>query len=205
MLRSLLRFLSPGRQAPSPITRIGSETVVLYAELPVPSSRPKSAAKTIPATAPESVCHRQRVLTMKLEHTRLCSPGRCGRLKDLGIDTAGELATADIKSLAESFGSPRKAAAILKRYRRAIRLAAAVPGLTHRDALLLVSVHRRSIRGLALESPAALHRDLQRFAESTTGRRQLRGRRLPSVRRIKRWIAASESLAREAATPLHVA
>ena len=77
----------------------------------------------------------------------------------------------------------------------AIRFAAAVPGMMPRDAMLLISIHRRSVRGLALESPAALHRDLLRFAESTNGRLQLRGRRVPSLRRLKRWIAECESSA----------
>jgi hypothetical protein len=68
-----------------------------------------------------------------------------------------------------------------------------VPGMMPRDALLLISIHRRSARGLACESPASLHRDLERFAESTRGRTQLRGRRIPSMRRLKRWIAQCES------------
>ena len=141
-------------------------------------------------------------MSMRLEHTRLCSEKRCHRLGEMGIVTAGHLATADLAVVAARFGAPRKAIRVLKQYRRAIRLAASVPGMMPRDAQLLISIHRRSARGLALETAALLHRDLQRFAESTPGRRQLRGRRLPSVRRIKRWIAACEHNVRN--RPLHI-
>ncbi len=97
--------------------------------------------------------------------------------------------------LAVHFRASRKAERVIKHYRRAIRFAAAVPGMMPRDAMLLISIHRRSVRGLASESPAALHRDLQRFAASTKGRVQLRGRQVPSTRRLKRWIAQCESSA----------
>jgi hypothetical protein len=108
--------------------------------------------------------------------------------------TAGDLATANPDVLAQQFTAKRKAASVLKQYRRAIRLAASVPGMMPLDAMLLISIHRRSVRGLASEKPSMLHRDLERFAESSRGRVQLRGRRIPSTRRLRRWIAECESL-----------
>jgi hypothetical protein len=197
MLRAFLRLFSSSPQRPSSIhnRRASSrDPVVLYAHSDHPSERVE--AGRLPKAASERVNHRARLMSMRLEHTRLCSQQRCKRLREYGILTAGDMATADPKQIAQKFAAPKKAVRILKQYRRAIRLAAAVPGMMPRDAQLLISIHRRSVRGLALESPASLHRDLQRFAESSPGRRQLRGRRLPSTRRIKRWISACESYAR---------
>ncbi len=132
--------------------------------------------------------HRARLLSMRLEHVQLCSPHRCARLQELGIVTAGDLAFASPERLATKFRASRRALRVLKEYRRAIRFAASVPGMMPRDAMLLISVHRRSARGLSLESAAKLRRDLDRFAASSQGQACLRGRRLPSTRRLNRWI-----------------
>jgi hypothetical protein len=175
-----------------------ADRIVLYAHVEnPPSSRVKVArlAEKTRRPLPARVSHRERLLSMRLEHTKLCSQRRCERLRQLGIVTAGDLSGANPERLAMHFGAPRKALSMIKQYRRAIRFAAAVPGMMPRDAMLLICIHRRSARGLACESPAALHRDLERFAESSKGRMQLRGRRIPSTRRLKRWIAECESTA----------
>lgn len=132
---------------------------------------------------------------MHLEHIQICNRRRCQRLAELGIRTVGDLASADPECLSQHFTASRKALRVLQQYRRAIRFAASVPGMMPRDAMLLVSIHRRSVRSLACESAAQLHRDLQRFSESSQGQLQLRGRRLPSTRRIKRWIEQCELVA----------
>jgi hypothetical protein len=194
MLRSFLRLLSKAPQEPS-LVEIDANRVTLYAKVERPS-RTKVVSlpiKTNPNQVSANPSHRERLLSMRLEHTRLCSTRRCQRFQELGVVTAGDLACATPERLAVHFRASRKAERVIKHYRRAIRFAAAVPGMMPRDAMLLISIHRRSVRGLALESPAALHRDLQRFAESTKGRVQLRGRQVPSTRRLKRWIAQCES------------
>ena len=184
MLLRLFNLFLRSPQAPS-LLDPGPNQVVLYAR--VGSSARKrvkhSPRPTVPirSASPVRSCHRERLLSMKLEHTKLCSPHRCQRLRELGIVTAGDLASVNPDQLARQFTARRKAVSVIKRYRRAIRLAASVPGMMPRDAMLLVSIHRRSVRGLASESPSALHRDLERYAESTKGRLQLRGRRIPSA------------------------
>lgn len=193
MLRSFLRLFSPPT-APKPIEMAGG-SITLYAKVPLAENKPKSIQKS-PAhqTAHQPAGnHRQRVLSMKIAHIGICSPQRAKRLAALNMITAGDLAVADPSTLAKHFGAPRKAASMLRHYRRAIRLAASVPGMMPRDAMLLVSIHRRSIRGLASETPGSLYRDLQRFAESSQGQTLLRGRRLPSTRRIKQWIMQCEA------------
>ena len=201
MLRSLLRFLSHTPVKPS-LLETDANRVVLYARVETPADSQQQARgtarksvtrKRTAAAPPAHVSHRARIFSMRLEHTRLCSQRRCERLHELGIVTAGDLSNANPERLALHFGSPRKALRVIKQYRRAIRFASAVPGMMPRDALLLISIHRRSVRGLASESAAALHRDLERFAESTKGRLQLRGRQIPSTRRLKRWITQCES------------
>lgn len=172
-----------------------SNEVVLHAHVVEPPSSKRGAPKAhalTPSPAPIRVTHRQRLLSMELEHIKLCSPRRCERLRSLGVKTAGDLSSANPRQLASNFGAQRKAYRVLSDYRRAVRLAASVPGMMPRDALLLISIHRRSVQGLASESAPALHRDLERFAESTRGRVQLRGRRVPSTRRLKQWIAACQ-------------
>jgi hypothetical protein len=198
MLRSLLRLFSNAPQKPSLIDT-GEDRVVLYARVEHAANKKNSAAalpeKSRSARLPAQSGHRERLLAMRLEHTKLCSPRRCERLRRLGIVTAGDLSAADPERVAMHFAAPRKALRVIKQYRRDIRFAAAVPGMMPRDALLLISIHRRSVRGLASETPASLHRDLERFAESSKGRLQLQGRRIPSTRRLKRWIAQCESRA----------
>jgi hypothetical protein len=196
MLRFLFQVLSHLKQRPT------SSDVVLHAHIEATPESVHSKPTTIAAPhaeparqlkpAPPGVTHRQRLLSMQLEHTKLCSPHRAQRLKSLGVFSAGDLSNSDLKQLAAHFSASKKALRMLTQYRRAIRFAAAVPGMMPRDAMLLISIHRRSVRGLACESAAALHRDLERFAESTQGRIQLRGRRIPSTRRLKQWITTCE-------------
>ncbi len=170
MLRIFLRLVSPNVSQPQKLDA---------------AARADRSAQTPHASS----CHRDRLLSMRLAHTRLCSEHRCDLLGELGIVTAGDLLSFNVAKLKHPDVSP-KAARLVRRYRGAIRLAVAVPGMMPRDAQLLIGVHRRSVRGLACESPAALHRDLVRFSLSTKGRRLVRGRRLPSVRRIRKWIEA---------------
>lgn len=213
LLKSLLRWFSkPSTPRPIPIDE---PMAILYARtaprqtmdasiaakqgVPAPPvSRLRTVSKIERAQpSPKQVrgSHRHRLLSMRLEHVQICNRRRCQRLAKLGIHTAGDLAAADPERLAAHFTASRKALRVLQQYRRAIRFAASVPGLMPRDAMLLVSIHRRSARALACESAAQLHRDLQRFSESSQGQVQLRGRRLPSTRRIKRWIEQCELIA----------
>ena len=212
MIRSLRRlftgalFMGP---TPPESLALPSPTVTLYARVPASlgAAAKHSKTLTVPVTLTPSPAdqptnnHRQRVLSMKLGHTRICSAQRSDRLATMGIFTAGDMAFADPTALAKNFKASRRAERVLVQYRRAIRLAATVPGMTPRDAMLLVSIHRRSAGGLARETPAVLYRDLERFAESSQGQSLLRGRRLPSSRRIKQWVTQCDSL--RSRKPMH--
>jgi hypothetical protein len=204
MLRNLFQRLSADNQTSRECDR--RQPVVLYARMAHESGNKSTANRSLSSKdslselKPNS-CHRARVFSMRLEHTQLCSPHRCARLRELGILTAGDLASASPDQLASRFRAPRRALRILKQYRRAIRFAASVPGMMPRDAMLLISIHRRSTHGLSIESAATLQRDLERFAQSSQGQMQLRGRRLPSTRRLKQWINECQESAIQ--SPLH--
>ena len=197
MLKSFLKLLSRTPQQPVPVDPRSPDNAMLFAYLNHPPrnvNRTQTSKPAMVAAHPvPKPSHRERLLSMRIEHTKLCSESRADQFAAFGIETAGDLITANLKTLAEKYPSPRKAVRVLKRYRQAIRLSVRVPGMMPRDALLLISIHRRSVRGLAMETPVTLYRDLQRYAESTPGRKLLRGRRLPSVKRIRRWITASAS------------
>ena len=223
MLRSFLRMLSRSRDADSESTRelrgsaSGPPRVLLYAHVDRADTKSRRsdarlAVESEIAQSDESrklptdrrkrplsrADHRAWLFSMRMEHTRLVNEKRCSTLRKIGILTAGDLAFCDPAKLSARLGGTVKTMAILAKYRRAIRLAAAVPGMMPLDALLLISIHRRSLRGLAAESAAALYRDLQRFAISTNGRRLMKGRQVPSQRRLKKWIAACDSVIKKA-------
>ncbi|EMI15610.1 hypothetical protein RMSM_07436 [Rhodopirellula maiorica SM1] len=197
MLKTLFKLLSRTPQQPVPVDPQSQKNAALFAYLQQPppplNHTPTSKPAMVAAHPVPKASHRERLLSMRIEHLQICSESRANQFSEFGVDTAGDLISANLRTLAEKYPSPRKAVRVLKRYRQAIRLAARVPGMMPRDALLLISIHRRSVRGLAMETPMSLYRDLQRYAESTPGRKQLRGRRLPSVKRIRRWITVSAS------------
>ncbi len=189
MLRTLFRFLTAAPQAPRRIETVDGRSVVLYAHVDV-AAQAKRRSGSMSACLPcVSGDHRAWLLSMRLDHLRICSASRGERLQQIGIVTAGDLLAADLNVLARELDD-KNIIRPLKRTVHAIQFAASVPGMMPRDAMLLSCVHRSGIRSLATESPAVLHRDLQRFALSTKGQRALKGRRLPSVKRIRRWVDA---------------
>ena len=132
--------------------------------------------------------HRERIHSMPLDRTKLCSPNRCERLRNLGILTAGDLLEANAVWVASHFPAKNRARRAIRRYQRAIGISVSIPKMMPREAMLLFSVHRKHLKSLAADSPSQLVRDLERFSESSQGRKQLRGTTLPSVERVKSWI-----------------
>jgi len=132
--------------------------------------------------------HAQKIRSMSVEELRLFSPKRCDRLRRLGISTAGQLVDSKASRIANHFGAKKKVYRSIRQYQRAILVASSIPKMLPKDAMLLFSVYRRHSSSLASDSPAHLLRDLQRYSQSTLGRKQLRGEPLPSVERIKTWI-----------------
>lgn len=145
--------------------------------------------------------HRERLLAMNLEHLKLFPIRRCEQLASVGIQTAGDLVYGDPKAIAATFDHSERAERALRRYRAAIRMALAVDSMMPRDALLLVAIHRRSVASLSRESAAQLHRDLERFSLSTRGSKLVGRRGVPSLRRVKAWVATCRELAETSSMP----
>ncbi|MEM6779662.1 MAG: DUF4332 domain-containing protein [Planctomycetota bacterium] len=137
--------------------------------------------------------HRERLLAMRIQHLQLCSEKRASQLADVGIRTAGDLLWCQPERIAGSFRAPARACRAIRRFQSAIGLAVAVEGMTPRDAMLLIAIHRRSVDSLAGEHAATLRRDLERFSLSTQGTRLVGNRGIPSLRRIKAWIAECQT------------
>ena len=198
--------------APSAKTRQddASSDVVFWVDMPkipapptsqrcVEIQRTRSVSPNVTASISDRLgSHRERLLAMQLEHLKLCPPKRSQQLASLGVHTAGDLVFGDLKKIASSFESPSRAERAIRRYRAAIRLAASVDSMMPRDALLLVSIHRRSVASLSRESAAQLHRDLERFSLSTRGSKIIGRRSVPSLRRVKAWVATCRQIAESA-------
>ncbi|MEM6979748.1 MAG: DUF4332 domain-containing protein [Planctomycetota bacterium] len=128
---------------------------------------------------------------MQICHLKICRPGRAEQLKAFGIRTANDLLWCDVNVIAAQFDAPFRAKRALSRLQTAIRLAVTIDTMTPRDAMLLVAIHRSTVGSLACEHAATLRRDLERFSMSTRGRRLVGRRGIPSLRRLKQWIATS--------------
>ncbi len=76
--------------------------------------------------------------------------------------------------------------------RRCQRFARCLPPMRPWQALLLYAIHRRSPRRLAEESPARLHRDIQRFCLSSSGKRLLKGRPQPTQEQVTAWVQSAQ-------------
>ena len=191
MFRSFLRLVSPAAK-PKP-----SDVAVAPIKKSTTGSKVNPLANSIrasqPAMADSGGSHRERLFSMRLQHVKLCGVRRCKMFAKAKIFSVGDLASCDPIVVAQRMGAPRKAIATIKRYRRAIRLAASIPGLMPRDADLLIRIHRGSVTSIAQESPGLLFQDLQRFALSSEGSRLVGNRRLPSLRKVKSWVHSCRS------------
>ena len=187
MLKTIFKWVHPKRFARFMhaffLPRSQEKMVRLHCSVGPRGKHEKTATKV-----PGARSHTEVVLGMELCRTKICSMKRCNQLKQLGIATAGDLLHANATEIAENFSAKKRAVKTIRRYQRAIRVASSIPMMMPNDALLLFSVHRRHTQSLAMDSPSLLCRDLQRFSQSTSGRRQLKGGALPSVDRIKTWI-----------------
>ena len=117
MLRALFRIFSTKSGKTSSLdgeSSASNDAVVLYA-LPQQSGSGGGPAK-LPELPSERVNHRARLMAMQLAHTRLCSEKRCQRLRELGLVTAGDLASADLRAISRHFSAPGKANRVLKSY-----------------------------------------------------------------------------------------
>jgi hypothetical protein len=84
---------------------------------------------------------------------------------------------------------------------RAIRFAKRFDDMKPSEARILIAIHRRTPRSLASESPAILKRDWQRFLLSTRGQRLSPQQTVPTIERIRGWVAAAKAKTAPPAVP----
>jgi len=182
--------------SPPALITTDAESVAASSPVRTPPARPRKRHPLTHAVAePTQASHRERLLAMRLEHLQLCPAARCQQLDEIRIQTAGDLVYGNPQKIAATFRNPARAERAIRRYRAAIKLAIGIDSMMPRDALLLVAIHRRSVASLSRESAAQLHRDLERFALSSRGSKLVGHRGIPSLRRVRTWVATCRELA----------
>jgi hypothetical protein len=88
-----------------------------------------------------------------------------------------------------------------KRRQRERRFANVFVDMSPHEARLLFCVHRRSLRSLAAESPAVLHRDLHRFTLSSDGQKLLVNGAAPTLKAVQSWVRQARERAALLAQP----
>jgi len=88
-----------------------------------------------------------------------------------------------------------------KRRQRERRFANVFVDMSPREARLLFCVHRRSLRSLAAESPAVLHRDLRRFTLSSDGQKLMANGAAPTLKAVQSWVRQARERAALLAQP----
>ena len=95
----------------------------------------------------------------------------------------------------------RLRAHVPKRRQRERRFANVFVDMSPREARLLFCVHRRSLRSLAAESPAVLHRDLHRFTLSSNGQKLMANGAAPTLKAVQSWVRQARERAALLAQP----
>lgn len=119
-------------------------------------------------------------------------------------DTATEdLAYADNQLLSDDHATKdsRLRPRVPKRRQRERRFANVFVDMSPHEARLLFCVHRRSLRSLAAESPAVLHRDLHRFTLSSDGQRLMANGAAPTLKAVQSWVRQARERAALLAQP----
>ena len=152
-----------------------------------------------PSPDPAARRWRSRVLRSDLRDLGLVPRELAEQWRRAGIETGGDAARCEPHEVIGRLGGTERERRQLVVVRRCVRMAATVDAMRPIDAMLLIRIHRRSVRRLAGESAAVVRRDLERFAFSTPGRRLLRGRPLPDSAKIAGWIDRCRSRDRQVA------
>ena len=145
-------------------------------------ARPKTVATT------KSLPPFGLALTDDLVDAPSIGPKTAKRFAEIGITTVKEFLEASPEILERKLNTGWINAATLCDWQDQARLVATVPGLCGYKAQLLVGAGCRDCQSLASKQAATLHGQMEAFAESTEGRRVLRGNRLPTTSDVSQWI-----------------
>lgn len=192
-MRKRLRTERPEREA-----RVAEPVV---AEQPVTVKRKKEVRRIVtsrPVAASEAVTQQStKVLKFFLSQDRpvvdapSIGPKVAQRMNNCGVFTVRDFLQADPESLASRLGEARVSGDVIRQWQQQSQLVCRVPDLRGHDAQLLVAVGVTSPERLAKAVPAKLYEEIRVLAESSQGKRMLRGASAPDLDEVRSWIESA--------------
>ena len=113
------------------------------------------------------------------------------RMNNCGIFTVRDFLQEDAESLASRLGEARVSGDVIRTWQQQSQLVCRVPDLRGHDAQLLVAVGVTSPERLAKTVPAKLFEDIRVLAESSRGKRMLRGGNAPDLDEVRSWVQSA--------------
>jgi len=193
-MRKRLRAERPERE------RRVAEPVVT--EQPVSVKRQKEVRRVVtsrPVAAATETVTRQttKVLKFFLSQDRpvvdapSVGPKVAQRMNNCGIFTVRDFLQADPESLASRLGEARVSGDVIRQWQQQSQLVCRVPDLRGHDAQLLVAAGITSPERLAKSVPAKLYEEVRGLAESSQGKRMLRGASAPDLDEVRLWVESA--------------
>lgn len=189
-MRERLRAERPEREA---------EPVV--AEEPVAVKRKREVRRVVtskPVAATETVTKQStKVLKFFLSQDRpvvdapSIGPKVAQRMNNCGIFTVRDFLQADPESLASRLGESRVSGEVIRQWQQQSQLVCRVPDMRGHDAQLLVAAGISSPERLAKSNPVKLYEEIRTLAESTQGKRMLRGATGPDLDEVRSWVESA--------------
>ncbi len=93
----------------------------------------------------------------------------------------------------EGLGPARRVQSGLRHWRTVFNLKAELPELRLVDAVILVAIHRRKARRLAVESPTRLFADVRRYLLSSSARQRVKRYAPPTLAHVEVWIKSARA------------
>jgi nucleotidyltransferase/DNA polymerase involved in DNA repair len=113
------------------------------------------------------------------------------RMNNCGIFTVRDFLQEDAESLASRLGEARVSGDVIRTWQQQSQLVCRVPDLRGHDAQLLVAVGITSPERLAKTVPAKLYEEIRVMAESSQGKRMLRGGSAPDLDEVRSWVQSA--------------
>jgi hypothetical protein len=136
---------------------------------------------------------RQRLLRRSDELSLAPSigPKTAASFAEIRVMTVGEFLDAPAESLARRLGKRWITATVIEAWQDQTRLMCEVPGLLSRDVQMLVGVGCRTTAALAAASATELTLQMRRYANTSDGKRALRGAEPAERTRVVQWITGA--------------
>lgn len=113
------------------------------------------------------------------------------RLNNIGIFTVRDFLQADSESLASRLGGGRFSGEVIRQWQQQCQLVCRIPELRGHDAQLLVMAGINSPERLAKSNAKQLFDEVSKIANSSEGKRVLRGASIPDLAEVKSWIESA--------------